>query len=186
MTHQPPAEPAIIPSDTTHDQTADRKRARQWLKTLNVSPNPELVEGLIPLVSLYPKKSVLGFYAGRLLKKGKLPTEEAVLKLLWGQLEQIIYSIKALESRTGRDPFITPEQETEILQWVDNFWAQHGEGPLWSELAENFHWSRTQQNRLIHYLAARGLVTFSFAPRSLKTVRGATTIPSLEGPGSGS
>ena len=67
MTHQPPAEPAIIPSDTTHDQTADRKRARQWLKTLNVSPNPELVEGLIPLVSLYPKKSVLGFYAGRLL-----------------------------------------------------------------------------------------------------------------------
>lgn len=169
----PPPTPSLseTTADPTRNQTTARRQARQWLKTLHVSPTPELVEGLAPLLAIYPKKSLLAFHAGRLLKKGTLPTEQAMLKLLWGELERIIYSIKALEARIGLDPFMTPEDESEILAWVDAFWGTRGEGPRWSELAEHFQWSHAQRTRFIHYLAARGLVTFTSAPRSLRTTR---------------
>lgn len=109
--------------------------------------------------------------AGRMLKKGNLPNKDAMLTILWKQLEVLVYAIKALEARTSADPFFSADQEEQILQAVESSWEKRGEGPLWSELAERFGWTPTQRNRFIHYLAARALVTFTVKPLSLRTVR---------------
>lgn len=41
--------------------SAQRKQARHWLTSLHVRPTPELVDGLVPLLPLYPKKTALGY-----------------------------------------------------------------------------------------------------------------------------
>jgi hypothetical protein len=60
------------------------------------------------------------------------------------------------------------EQGMQVADWVAAYIEDHGQGPLWSEVAKNFGWAREIRGGIIHRLIKSGVLSATPETRSLR------------------
>ena len=104
-----------------------------------------------------------------LRREGHTPTEAAVR----GRVATWAESKAARKARAERARQLVEADGARAAEWVRAWRAEHGEGPLWSELCTAMGWPRRVGEATIRALRDAGWVTFTEETRSLDVPCGA-------------
>jgi hypothetical protein len=104
-----------------------------------------------------------------LRREGHTPTEAAVR----GRVATWAESKAARKARAERARQLVEADGARAAEWVRGWRAEHGEGPLWSELCAAMGWPRRAGEAAIRVLREDGWVTFTKETRSLDVPCGA-------------
>lgn len=142
---------STAPVDTTSD-------AAKWLTRLGRDATPEAVAALAPFVRRDVENGSPEARAwANLVRNGKLPTPEAVQRLVdrWAAAEKIKRSL-----------------DEDVARRVVDFIAEHlkaaGTGPAWSQVCTHMGWSRAAGEVAMPTLRRAGWVVYTAEPGSLR------------------
>lgn len=154
-----PATPPAPRHHWTNPKLTPQQRidgARDWLIRCQQEPTPTRMEQLAAYVGLYRPGSDKARIADTLVRRGQDPSTTAVNAILTRQ------------RRNPRRPPISPADADLVIDWISSYWDDHGQGPLWRELATHFDWNRDHTSVVLWWLRHRRRVWFTSAARSLK------------------
>lgn len=133
--------------------------AREWLVSLSQAPSPERVEALAPWVGRFAPQSPLGKIASQFVSGNRVPVHEDVIAEYLRR--------QAVRRRVSNGP-IAPDSAAQVLEVIDQQWAQHGRGPAWSQLGKRVGLDRRGVAVVLRDLKKTGAITFTDAPGSLR------------------
>ncbi len=150
-----------VPSAPSIGAARREQIARQWLVSLSQAPSPQRVQALAPLVGRFHPQSPLGKIASQFVAANRLPvTEDLVAEYLYRQATRR-HHLAALVP-------IAQASRERVLALIDEHWAEHGQGPTWSQLGKQTNLDRDAVAVVLRELKNAGAVTFTFAPGSLR------------------
>lgn len=124
-------------------------------------PSPERVEALAPLAGRFPPKSPLGRIASQFVAANRLPlTEDVITAYLYQQATR--------RRRVAALGPISQAARERVLELIDEHWAEHDQGPTWSQLGKQTNLDRDAVAVVPRELKNAGAVTFTTAPGSLR------------------
>lgn len=134
--------------------------AREWLMSLSQAPTAERIEALAPLVGRFSPHSPLGRIASQFVAGNRLPVcADVVAAYLHRQ---------AIRRRRMPPAPIPPGTQARVLELIDEHWADHGQGPTWSQLGTQAGLDRHDVAFVLRELNKVGAVHFTAAPGSLR------------------
>lgn len=138
-----------------------KELARHWLISLSQAPSPERIEALAPLVGQFNPRSPLGKMASQFVSKNRLPVIEDVITAHLHR--QAVRRRPVIAAAT-----MSPASKARLLEVIDEHWAQHGQGPAWSQLSKEVGLDRQQVAVVLRTLERDGAVTYTGDTGSLR------------------